>query len=84
MLHVKIWSLLLITLIISGCTKEVQVEVIKVVKVPQKCEIPYTQYPSIDNTAYDSINDIIAKALSNYTKMKEYSEKLLANQEVCK
>jgi len=40
--------------------------------------------PIIDNASYTEPRDIVSKALTNYTKMKEYAEKLLTSQSVCK
>jgi hypothetical protein len=69
-------------LFISGCSATPRVEY-NTVYVPQKCVIPKVQEPQIDNWHYETNADIIAKALSNYTHMKEYAEKLLKAQEVC-
>lgn len=80
----KIAQLLLISsipLLFSGCCK--QPEAPQVIYVPQKCKIPKIDKPMIDNTQYISNSDIIAKALSNYVKMKEYADKLLETQSVC-
>jgi len=74
--------LILILLITSGCaTKQPEPQI---VYVPQRCAIPVVEEPTIDNTSYSDPKDIVAKALTNYTKMKEYAEKLLASQVVCK
>jgi predicted transcriptional regulator len=40
--------------------------------------------PIIDNNSYTNSKDIVAKAILNYEVMKEYADKLLASQEVCK
>lgn len=82
MLHVKNLSALLMIFFISGCSTTPRVEY-KTVYVPQKCVISKVQEPQIDNWRYETSSDIIAKALSNYTHMKEYSEKLLEAQKVC-
>lgn len=55
-----------------------------IVYVPQKCTVPDTEEPIIDNKHYEDNASIVKKALNNYTKMKEYAEKLKANSEVCK
>ena len=80
----KIAQLLLVSLtllLFSGCCK--QPETPQVIYVPQKCKIPKIDKPVVDNAPYISNSDIIAKALSNYVKMKEYSDKLLEAQNVC-
>ena len=70
-----------IALLINGCA--VKQPDPQIVYVPQRCVIPVVEEPEIDNTSYTDPKDIIAKALKNYTKMKEYAEKLLASQSVC-
>ena len=72
-----------IALLINGCAVK-QPELQQVVYVPQKCIIPTVEEPIIDNASYTEPRDIVSKALMNYTKMKEYAEKLLASQTVCK
>jgi hypothetical protein len=52
--------------------------------VPQKCVIPLVEEPRIDNAIYYENKDIIAKVIKNYLAVKEYAEKLLAAQEVCR
>ena len=56
----------------------------KIVYVPKKCVIPYVVEPEINNTKYTRSEDIISKAILNYEAMKQYAEKLLASQQVCK
>ncbi len=74
-------TMLLLIILLSGCAdKGIG---INTVYVPQKCVIPETELPIIDNTHYISNNDIIAKVLKNYVAVKEYSEKLLQAQKVC-
>jgi len=68
-------------LLINGCA--IKQPEPQIVYVPQRCVIPVVEEPEIDNTSYTDPKDIIAKALKNYTKMKEYAEKLLASQSVC-
>ena len=70
-----------IALLISGCS--VKHPEPQIVYVPQKCVIPHVSEPSIDNVSYTEYGDVVAKALLNYTKMKQYAEKLLASQSVC-
>jgi hypothetical protein len=67
---------------ITGCAEQ-QPEP-KIVYVPQKCVIPKVYEPVIDNKSYTNSKDIVAKAILNYEAMKEYAEKLLVSQEVCK
>ena len=74
-------TFILIALLLSGCANNTETP--KIVYVPQKCVIPETELPIIDNTHYIGNNDIIAKALKNYVAVKEYSEKLLQAQKVC-
>ena len=74
--------LILILLITSGCA--IKQPELHIVYLPQKCVIPTVDEPTIDNTSYTEPRDIVGKTLMNYTKMKEYAEKLLASQEVCK
>ena len=71
-----------IALFFSGCVSKQPEQ--QIIYIPQKCIIPAVEEPEIDNTSYTDPKDIIAKALMNYTKMKEYAEKLLASQSVCK
>ena len=74
-------TMLLIAILLSGCAdKGIG---INTVYVPQKCVIPKTELPIIDNTHYTLNNDIVAKALLNYTKLREYTEKLIEAQKVC-
>ena len=75
-------TFILIALLLSGCANNPETP--KIVYVPQKCHIPEVENPDIDNTHYISNNDIIAKVLKNYVAVKEYSEKLLQAQKVCK
>jgi len=70
-----------IALLINGCA--VKQPDPQIVYVPQRCAIPAVEKPVVDNTSYNKTKDIVAKALTNYTKMKEYAEKLLASQSVC-
>ena len=74
-------TFILIALLLSGCANNTETP--KIVYVPQKCVIPETELPIIDNTHYISNSDIIAKVLKNYVAVKEYSEKLLQAQKVC-
>jgi len=71
-----------IALLINGCA--VKQPELQIVYLPQKCVIPPVEDPTIDNASYTEPRDIVSKALTNYTKMKEYAEKLLASQTVCK
>lgn len=73
----------LIVLLFNGCGKCPEPKV-EYVNVPQKCIVPYVEEPIIDNTQYATYPEIIAKAMKNYTVMKEYSEKLRASSEVCR
>jgi len=75
--------IILILSLINGCAVK-QPELQQVVYVPQKCIIPTVEEPIIDNASYTEPRDIVSKALTNYTKMKEYAEKLLTSQSVCK
>jgi hypothetical protein len=74
---------ILIAISFSGCAKEPPLEA-KIVYVPQKCIIPAVEEPVIDNNSYTNSKDIVAKAILNYEVMKEYADKLLTSQEVCK
>ena len=74
-------TFILIALLLSGCANNPETP--KIVYVPQKCNIPEVEKPDIDNTHYTLNNDIVAKALLNYTKLREYTEKLLQAQKVC-
>lgn len=62
----------------NGCYKEP-----KIVYVPQKCVIAYTDEPIISNDYKSTNQEVVAKAILNYLEMKKYAEKLLANQKVC-
>jgi hypothetical protein len=57
---------------------------VEYVNVPQKCVVPSVEKPIIDNTHYESYSDIVAKAMKNYTLMKEYAEKLETASGVCR
>jgi len=72
---------ILIAISTSGCA--VKQPEPQIVYVPQKCVIPRIDEPRIDNTSYTEYGDVVAKALLNYAKMKQYAEKLLASQSVC-
>jgi hypothetical protein len=73
---------IIISFSITGCAEQHPEP--KIVYVPQKCIIPKVDEPTIDNKSYTNSKDIVAKAILNYEAMKEYAEKLLASQEVCK
>lgn len=72
-----IFLMLLITLLISGCFGN------EPVPVPQKCTVPETEEPVIDNRKYNNANEIVVKALTNYVNMKEYADRLLINSKAC-
>ena len=62
---------------ISGCNEECK-------PIPQKCVVPYTEEPIIDNSqCYNNITCVIKKALKNYEAQKDYAERLKNNSEVC-
>ena len=63
---------------ISGCTPKTIY-----IKVPQKCTIPDTEEPSIDNSYGGDIMVSAKRCAKNYTKMKEYADKLKVNSKVC-
>ena len=74
-----------IILIFSGCmAKPCPAPQVEYVNVPQKCVVPYTEEPVIDNAHYETYPQIVVKALQNYTAMKEYAMKLKVNSEVCR
>ncbi len=73
---VRIVLITLILFSISGCAP-------KCLPIPQRCIVPEVEEPIIDNTYYDNNASIIAKALSNYVKMKEYADKLKESAKVC-
>ena len=54
--------------------------------IPQRCVIPYTELPIIDNTpcGVGEYKCIYYKTLKNYEAQKEYGERLKSNSEVCK
>lgn len=54
--------------------------------IPQKCVVPYTELPTIDNQICDDKNYtcIVQKTLLNYENMKLYADKLRTNSEVCR
>ena len=54
--------------------------------IPQKCRVPYTSLPDINNTICDDTDYscITIKALSNYEAMKAYADTLLSNSAVCR
>lgn len=54
-----------------------------VVYVPQKCTPDYTEPPIMDNKFYTKAKDIVAKAIINYQKQKEYNEEILIKQKKC-
>lgn len=66
----------------NGCCKPCPEP--QVIYIPQKCNIPLVDKPIIDNTDYNQSKDIVSKAIINYIRMKQYAEKLLVSQEVCK
>lgn len=70
-----------ITLFNSGCAEKSEIPII-----PQKCKVPYTELPIIDNKLCDDNNYtcITQKALINYENMKLYADKLRTNSEVCR
>ena len=68
---------ILTIIFISGCSKTI--------KVPQRCEHPYTEKPKIDNKRCKD-NDfacITSKAIRNCEAYKNYSENLEINMKVC-
>ncbi len=67
-------------ILINGCTCEE-----RIVKVPQKCYVPHTQQPTINNVHCDDSNYscIVSKALLNYESMRSYAKELEANSKVC-
>lgn len=72
--------LILITISIEGCAPK------PCPSVPQKCRVPYTELPEIDNTIcpekdYKCIHD---KGLKNYEAQKKYADTLRNNSEVCR
>lgn len=70
---------LLIAMFFNGCSNGV-------VNVPQKCKIPHTEEPKIDNSACkDNDNScIISKILKNYESQKDYGKRLKINSEICR
>lgn len=65
----------------NGCAEKTEIPI-----VPQKCKVPYTDLPIIDNRLCDDKNYtcIVKKTLLNYENMKLYAEKLRTNSEVCR
>lgn len=88
----RVFSIALIIFIFNGCSTSQ-----KLVYVPQKCSIPKTEEPNIDNNPCSEpikldwndksfqvwVTCFTKKSMTNYEKQKEYSEKLLKNSEVC-
>lgn len=80
MLQVMILSMFLIAIGISGCSSAQPV-----VSVPQRCIVPYTPEPVIDNTlCAGNVKCVHDKVLKNYEAMKAYAEELKNNSEVCR
>lgn len=73
--------ILSITIIFNGCAEKTICA-----PIPQKCRVPYTELPKIDNTLCDDQNYscITQKVLLNYEAMKEYADTLLSNSQVCR
>lgn len=78
---ISLCILLIITLFNSGCADKTICA-----PIPQKCHVPYTELPKIDNTLCDDNNYscIVVKTLSNYEAMKAYADTLLSNSQVCR
>lgn len=80
MSHATILSMLLIAINISGCSSTKQT-----VPVPQRCVVPYTPEPVIDNApCAGNVKCVHDKVLKNYEAMKAYAEELKNNSEVCR
>lgn len=73
--------ILSITIIFNGCAEKTVCA-----PIPQKCRVPYTELPKINNSLCDDNNYscITVKALSNYEAMKAYADTLLSNSQVCR
>lgn len=84
MQHVIALLVILITMLISGCSTCEQS--IEHVYVPQKCVVPETEEPILNNAKCDKLdyNCAVVKVLSNYEAMKRYAELLKYNSEACK
>jgi len=80
-LALTLCAILTLTLF-SGCTQKE----CKPILVPQRCTIPTTPEPTIDNTLCEENNYscMIAKALKNYESQKSYARELRVNSEVCR
>lgn len=80
MLRVTMLCLSSIIILFSGCSQK------ECVPIPQKCVVPYTELPNIDNTLCNDNNYscITAKALLNYEAMKAYADTLLSNSGACR
>ena len=77
---VKMLLIALIIISISGCSKQ------ECKPIPQKCVVPYTDEPIIDNSLcskndYKCAHD---KNIKNYEAQKDYAERLKNNSEVCR
>jgi hypothetical protein len=82
MRHVQMLLTILTAIIFSGCShKEC-----KPVLIPQKCIVPITQEPEIDNIPClnNEYSCVVGKALRNYEAQKSYAKELKNNNEVCK
>jgi len=75
---VKMLLSMLMIISFSGCCKN---EI-----VPQKCKVPFTEEPMIDNEKCEDGNNgcVISKALRNYEAQKDYANRLKINSEVCR
>lgn len=80
-----LWSSLIISLI-SGCAGQAPEPKVEYVNIPQKCSVPETEDPIIDNTKCPKKDYacIAAKAELNYTAQKKHGEKQKKNSEVCR
>lgn len=79
MLLVKMLCSLLIITFIDGCA-------LKTVPVPQRCVVPPTDEPIIDNTPCpkEDYKCKAQKSLKNYEAQKKYAKDLKNNSEVCR
>ena len=82
MRHALTLCAILTLTLFSGCAQKE----CKPVFVPQRCTVPTTPEPVVDNNKCedDDYSCIIAKALKNYEAQKSYARELRVNSEACR
>lgn len=82
MKHAMTLCFILTLTLFSGCTQKECNPVL----IPQKCTVPNTPEPMVENTLCEERDYpcIVAKALRNYETQKSYARELKINSESCR